>query len=278
MNRRKALKIAAGAIAGSGAGIITLSTAFKPTYQPEAKTLKLEHEEAKSDWMYNPLDPAETAQIAYRNYQKGSCMYATFMSVVSQLADKFGEPFASFPVHMMKYGHGGIGGFGNICGALNGASALIGLLVAEKKTQDSLIVGLLRWYEKTKLPEFIPQIPILDFTPAASCSNSTLCHASTTNWGKVSGYSMISDQRKERCRRLTGDVAAQITIVLNDYSKNTYLTNGHSNETVRKCMTCHGKEGKLVNTSGKLSCTSCHTESLGHKIFSDAHYKLIKEN
>lgn len=271
------MKIAAGAIAGSGACIFTFSTAFKPKYQPEEKPQKLEHKKANSKWMYYPLDAADSAQIAYRRYNEGSCMYATFISVVSQLADKVGEPYASFPFHMMKYGHGGIGGYGNICGALNGAAALIGLLVAEKKMQDSLITGLFRWYEKTKLPEFRPQMPIFNFTPPASYSNSTLCHVSTTNWGKAAGYNVTSEQRKERCRRLTGDVAAQITIVLNEYFNNTYITNGHDNETVRKCMTCHGKEGKLVNTSGKMSCTSCHTESLGHKIFSDVHYKLMKE-
>ena len=272
------MKIAAGVIAGSGAGIITLSTAFKPEFQPEEKPGKLEPQMVKSDWRYSPLDPAVTAETAYNNYPKGSCMYATFMSVVSQLADKLGEPFASFPVHMMKYGHGGIGGFGNICGALNGAAALIGLLVTEKKIQDSLITGFFRWYEETKLPEFKPQMPVLDFIPPGSSSNSTLCHASTTNWGKASGFSIASDERKERCRRLTGDVAARITIVLNDYTNGTYTTNGHANETVRGCMNCHGKEGKIDNTSGKLNCTSCHTESLGHKIFSDAHYKLMKEN
>jgi hypothetical protein len=179
---------------------------------------------------------------------------------------------------MMKYGHGGIGGFGTICGALNGAAALIGLLVAEKKNQDSLITGLFRWYEKTELPEFRPQTPILDFTPPASFCNSTLCHASTTNWAKAAGYALNSDERKERCRRLTGDVAAQITSDLNDYFNNTYMTNGHDDETVRKCMNCHGKEGKLGDTGGKMSCTSCHTESLGHRIFSDVHYKLMKKN
>lgn len=277
MNRRKAMKIAAGAIAGSGACIFTLSTAFKPKYQPEEKSQKLEHKKAKSDWMYNPLDPAETAEVAYGYYKEGSCMYATFKSVVTQLADKSGEPYASFPFHMMKYGHGGIGGFGTICGALNGAAALIGLLVAEKKIQDSLITGLFRWYEKSKLPEFRPQMPISDFTPPLSNSNSTLCHASTTNWGKAAGYAVNSDERKERCRRLTGDVAAQITVVLNEYFNNTYMTSGHDDETVRKCMTCHGKDGKLGDTSGKMSCTSCHTESIGHRIFSDAHYKLMKK-
>jgi len=277
MNRRKAITIAAGAIAGSGAGIITLMHAFRPDYMPEVKPQNLEYQKEESDWMYDPLDPAVTAELAYKQYSSGSCMYATFKSVVSQLAEKFGEPYASFPFHMMKYGHGGIGGFGTTCGALNGAAALISLFVADKKIQDSLIDGLFRWYEEAKLPEFRPKIPILDFTPPTSVSHSVLCHGSNSNWVKASGYKITSDERKERCRRLTGDVAAKITVVLNECYNNTYITRGHDNETVRKCMTCHGNEGKLSNTSGKMSCASCHTESLGHKLFSDAHYRLMKD-
>jgi len=277
MNRRKAMTIAAGAIAGGGAGIITLMHAFKPDYLPEEKPQNLEYQKVESEWMYDPLDPAVTAELAYKQYSSGSCMYATFKSVVSQLAEKFGEPYASFPFHMMKYGHGGIGGFGTTCGALNGAAALISLFFADKKIQDSLITGLFRWFEEAKLPEFRPQEPILDFTPPTSVSHSALCHGSNSNWVKSSGYKITSEQRKERCRRLTGDVAAQLTVVLNQCFNNNYITSGHDNETVRKCMTCHGNEGKLSNTSGKMSCASCHTESVGHKLFSDAHYRLMKE-
>lgn len=276
MDRRKAMKIAAGAIVGSGAGIFILSNVFKPEYLPLEESQKLEYNNTKTSWAYYPLDPAVTAELAYKHFDSGSCMYATFKSIISQLADKFGEPYASFPLHMMKYGHGGVGGFGTICGALNGSAAVIGLFVAEKAMQNSLITGLFRWYEETKLPEFKPQMAILDFTPTSTISNSTLCHASNTNWGKEAGYKTNSNERKERCRRLTGDVASRVTVVLNEYFGNTYVTDGHDNETVRTCMTCHGDKGKLGNTSGKMGCTSCHTESIGHKVFADVHYKLMK--
>lgn len=279
MNRRKAMTITAGALAGGGAGIITLLNAFKPKYLPEEKPQKLEYQKEELEWMYEPLDPDVTAQLAYKHYSSGSCMYATFKSVISQLAEKYGEPFASFPFHMMKYGHGGMGGFGTTCGALNGGAALIGLFFAHnKKIQDSLITGLFRWYENTQLPVFRPQEPTVDFTPPSSISNSTLCHASNSNWVKTSGYKITSDERKERCRRLTGDVAAHITTVLNDCYNNTYVTDGHDNETVRKCMTCHGNQGKLSNTGGMMSCKSCHSESVAHKIFAEPHYKLMKED
>lgn len=276
MDRRKAMMITAGAILGGGAGILTLTNGFKPDYSPLEEPQKLDIKDLNSSWAYSSLDPDITADLAYKLYDSGSCMYATFKSIISQLAEKFGEPFASFPTHMMKYGHGGVGGFGTICGSLNGASALIGLLVADKAAQDNLITGLLRWYEEANLPEYQPQTAIVDFTPTSTISQSTLCHASNTKWVKETGYKITSDERKERCRRLTSDVASHVATVLNEYFGNSYVTKGHDNETVRQCMTCHGDKGKLVNTSSKMSCTSCHTESIGHRLFADFHYKTMK--
>lgn len=277
MNRRKAMKVAAGAIAAGGAGLLTLTTAFKPEKQPLAQPNNLEYNPAESEWKYFHLDPVATAELAYEKYSEGSCMYATIISIVSQLADKFGEPFTSFPIHMFKYGHGGIGGFGSVCGALNGAAALIGLLITDKKVQDRMITDLFQWYEKESLPKFSPAKPAFDYAPAKSISNSVLCHASNTNWCKESGFQVNSNERKERCRRLTSDVAEKVTIALNEISTNVYLTNVHSNQEVNSCVACHGNDGKLKNTSVKMSCNSCHTESVGHKIFGDVHYKFMKE-
>jgi hypothetical protein len=277
MNRRKAIKVAAAALLGSGASVFTLTTAFRPEVPPSSKPKKLVPEKEKSGWMFSQLDPATTADMAYRRFDTGSCMYAVFDSVISQLAEKFGEPYASFPSHMMKYGHGGIGGFGTVCGALNGGAALIGLLVANKQTQDTLIAGLFRWYERGELPLFNPSSPILNFTCPSSVSGSTLCHASITKWGQAAGYRIKSKQRKERCRRLTADVAAQVAETLNEFFESTYTTHGHDDETARTCMTCHGEEGKLGNTGGKMSCASCHSESLAHRLFADFHHKTMRK-
>jgi hypothetical protein len=277
MDRRNALKIAAGAVAASGVGAVTLATAFKPDIKAAAEPENLATGNELSNWKYVPLDPEETAVLAYEKYPEGSCMYSVFSSVITQLADRLGEPYASFPVRMMKYGHGGIGGYGTTCGTLNGAAALIGLVVEEKKIQDILITDLFRWYEKTELPVFTPEEPILDYTPTTSVSESALCHASNTKWGESSGFRIDSQERKERCRRLTADLAAQTVDVLNRYFRNVYVMNTLNDEGVRNCNSCHGKEGKLANTSGQMTCTSCHTESLGHKVFGDVHYKIMKE-
>ncbi|MFW5774489.1 MAG: C-GCAxxG-C-C family (seleno)protein [Tangfeifania sp.] len=278
MDRRKAMKVAAGAIAAGGAGLVTLTTAFKPEKQSLPETRNLEYTPGENEWEYFHLDPAGTAQLAYDRYSEGSCMYATVISVVSQLADKFGEPFTSFPVQMFKYGHGGIGGFGSVCGALNGAAALIGLFITDKNVQDKMIADLFQWYESELLPNFSPANPVFNYDPEKSVSNSVLCHASNTTWYKASGFTVGSDERKERCRRLTGDVAQKVTASLNDIFTNAYVTNAHSNEAANSCVACHGSDGKVKNTSVKMSCNSCHTESVGHKVFGDVHYKYMKEH
>lgn len=275
MERRNALKIVAGAAAAGGIGAITLANAFKPKVQPPAEAKNLEFKEGESNWTYTGLDPQDTAKLAYNEYKKGSCMYGVFSSVILQLAEKFGEPFASFPTQMMKYGHGGVNGAGTICGALNGAAAVVGLLVKAKEIQDALMAELFRWYEETPFPMFKPVEPVFDYEPPTSVSQSILCHASTTLWGKKAGHTIKSNERKERCRRLTADIAAQTVTILNSYHENTFVVNKHDNETVRTCMTCHGNNGKLVNTSGKMDCTSCHEESLAHKVFADPHYKFM---
>ena len=275
MERRKAMKIAAGAIIGGGAGIFTLTNAFKPDLMPREESKKIEFKNPETNWAYHSLDPVVTAELAYKYYDSGSCMYATCKSIISQLAEKFGEPYSSFPVHMMKYGHGGVGGFGTICGALNAAAAIFGLFITDKTAQDNLITGILRWYEQSELPVFKPQTPIKDFTPPPIISNSTLCHASNTNWIKGTGYKMNSEERKERCRRLTSDVVHHLVVVLNAYFNNTYVTGTSNSDPVRECMTCHGDKGKIKNTSTRMTCDPCHSESIGHKVFADIHYRLL---
>lgn len=275
MERRNAIKIAAGAMVAGGVGLVTLSTAFKPEVKAASNPKKLDYNGTESKWKYTHLDPTETAERAYSDYPNGSCMYGVFNSIISQLAEKVGEPFTSFPTQMMKYGHGGVGGYGTVCGTLNGAAALVGLLVEGKEIQNALIADLFRMYEETPLPTFKPEKAAMDFELPTSVAESVLCHASTTRWGKNAGYRIDSKERKERCRRLTAEIAAKTVVMLNNYFDNKFVANTHDNETVRGCTTCHGSEGKLGNISGKMNCTSCHEKSVAHQVFGDSHYKYM---
>lgn len=277
MERRKVLKLAAAAIAAGGVGAVTLTTAFKPEVKEASDPKNLDFKNRESKWNYTRLDPAITADLAYKAYPHGSCMYGVFSSILTQLAEKVGEPFASFPVQMMKYGHGGVGGSGTICGTLNGAAAIIGLLSEGKDIRDVLIAEVFRFYENTALPVFNPVQPIFNCEMPTSVAKSFLCHSSATRWVKATDLRINSKERVERCRRLTADIAAKTVSVLNDYYENEFVSNVYDNESMRTCMTCHSKSGKLGNVGGKMNCNSCHTKSLGHEIFGDVHYKFMNK-
>lgn len=275
MKRRNLLAV--GTATGGGACLLTLTTAFKTAARAEEKPHRIEPGTSESEWKYEALSADDTGRVAYNGYAVGSCMYAVANSVIKQLADRFGEPYVSFPIHMMKYGHGGVGGYGTVCGALNGAAAMIGLVVPDKKDQNALITDLFRWYEQSSLPLYTPKNTDSEYTPESSKAGSPLCHASVSNWCKASGHGAASKQRKERCSRLSADVAIQTTAMLNRYFGCEYETPMFTGETANTCLTCHGKEGKLENTSGQMSCTSCHTKSIGHRLFADVHYQCIGE-
>jgi hypothetical protein len=277
MERRNALKIGIGTLAGTGIGLFTIANAFKNKNIPIEKPNKLEYERSEGNSLYVTLNPETTAELAYEHYSNGACMYAIISSFVSQLAEKVGEPYASLPIQMFKYGHGGVGGYGTLCGAANGAAALIGLFITDKNVQDSIIADVFQWYEKEPLPEFKPTNPKSELNLPSVPSNSVLCHASNTNWCNESGYDINSNERKERCRRLTADVAKKLTIVLNELFNDTYITNTSNNVEKNTCLACHGKEGKIKNSAVKMECNSCHSESFRHKVFSDVHYKLMTE-
>jgi len=185
-------------------------------------------------------------------------MYGVFESVLSQLAEAYGEPYASFPVDMMRYGAGGTGSSGSLCGALNGAAALIGLFVKSKEEMKQLVGQLFLWYEQIELPVYVPGEPALDIEMPKSASHSVLCHVSTTRWCAASGHQAFSKPRKERCRRLTADTAGKTVEILNSHLNARFVSVYSMSEEVKKCKSCHTKGSQKSNSRGTMSCGNCH--------------------
>lgn len=208
-------------------------------------------------WAYVELDPDITAERAY-NYCNKGCMYGVFASVVIQMSEKRGEPYKSFPLDMMRYGAGGAGGSGSLCGALNGAAALMGLFAGTGERLNQGISELFLWYEQTELPVYHPRKPSLDIVVPTSVSNSVLCHASVSRWCEASGFEASGSQRKERCRRLTADTARKTVEILNAVLTGHYQAVAELSEDVKTCMACHTKGSELSNTRGTMYCSSCH--------------------
>jgi hypothetical protein len=210
-------------------------------------------------WRYAELDPDVTAQRAYAECPKGHCMYGVFASVMSQLAEIYGELYRSFPVDMMIYGAGGVADWGSVCGALNGSAALIGLFVKDEAEIKKLVNELFLWYQQTELPRYVPPKPDLNIEVAKSVSDSVLCHVSVSRWCKASGHKAYTKEQKERCKRLTVDVAKKTVEILNTHFASRFSAALKHNEKTQQCMSCHTKGSDLQDTRGRMDCDSCHT-------------------
>lgn len=212
---------------------------------------------AGNEWQYVRLEPTAVAAEAYRLISQGGCMYGLFASVMTAMAQRQGEPYLSFPVHMMKYGEGGVGLWGSLCGTINGGAAIIGLFVPQKEQREQLIAELFSWYEATELPTYRPK-DARDPTPfPTSVAQSLLCHVSAGKWCRTTGDEIGSPEMKERCRRLTADVAGKTVELLNANLREPCKFVALSAE-VKSCLSCHGRE--LHDTIGKMQCAACHPQ------------------
>ncbi|MEN6406633.1 MAG: C-GCAxxG-C-C family protein [Thermoguttaceae bacterium] len=237
--------------------------------EPSQKDLPAPNSNSRNQWRYVQLDAVAVAAEAYRRVSDGGCMYGLFASIITALAAKQGEPYRSFPLHMMKYGAGGVGNWGSLCGAANGGAAIIGLFEQDKQRRENLIAQLFSWYEATELPSDQPKAVKDSEAFPKTVAGSVLCHVSVGNWCKASGDEIGSPEMKERCRRLTADVAAKTVELLNANLHEPCKFAGLSSE-VQSCLSCH--QGELHDTLGKMRCNSCHQQlSTNHPQVPNAH-------
>lgn len=209
-------------------------------------------------WDYVELDPSVVAARAYDLYPEGSCMYAVVGAVITTLAEKVGEPFRSFPLEMMRYGAGGIGYWGSVCGIVNGGAAMLGLFQSEKKKEkrQQLITEFCTWYETTSLPNYRPAKPEWSEDVASCVPGSILCHVAISNWCETTGREAYCMEKKERCRRTTADGAIRVVDILNRNLRGKFEAPGLASE-VKACVECHGKKG-MGDPVVKMNCAACH--------------------
>jgi hypothetical protein len=196
-------------------------------------------------WPYKKIDPEKAAQIAYDNWYRNFCSYGAAAGIIMPLQKSVGGPWNGFPIMAVKFGEGGVEGWGTTCGTLIGGSVAISL--AAGHDGKAMINDLMQWYSETQQPVFTPKKPRTRFKKK-TVSNSPLCHVSVGTWMKAEGKSLKSAERKDRCARLTGSVAQQIAIMLNDWSDGKYkpaYTNKQSAigiTTQNNCTDCHGTD------------------------------------
>jgi hypothetical protein len=226
-------------------------------------------------WPYTKLDTERVRKLGHQGFYAGDCCYGAFAAIVGALAADVGEPFTSIPTDMMRYGKGGVYGYGTLCGALNGAAAAI-QLVCDEATASKVITELMNWYAATPLPtdvanqyavnhEYLVAQLKTDAALPQNAAGDVLCHVSVSKWCALARYGSGSEQRKERCARLAGDVAAKAVELLNAVNDLTFqpVLKSPGELQVGGCMACHkpGPDYAAGNmTQGKMNCSTCHVD------------------
>lgn len=245
MSRRKFLVgagLATGAIAAAGAGIV------KPDAAEAAYTAL--------PWPYATLDLAVVKRRGYDAYFVGGCMYATASALLDTLIENVGSPWDSIPKDMFKYGGGGIAAWGTLCGALNGAAWVIQACAGANVTP--VLNDLYQWYTGFAFPSKDHDAYAAYTNQKTTVSNSPLCHASSSKWSYTAKKTINSYERKDRCAKLAGDVAAKTAELLNAVKAGTYATTFVQPNA--DCSGCHvGAASTYDNVQMKATCTTyCH--------------------
>ncbi|MFZ5996983.1 MAG: C-GCAxxG-C-C family (seleno)protein [Nitrospirota bacterium] len=240
VSRRELLSIA-GAMA-AGAAVVRLGSAVS---KAEAKAAGPN----TWPWPYVKLDPAATAELAYNEWYRIFCGAAVISSVFSQLKEKVGEPYTSFPVEAFIFLEGGTSAWGTICGSNAGANIVTNLIIGPRTsgTEDGMLMGseMMQWYSDASMPVYKPKDPRVKNELPKTTSNSPLCHVSVGKWMKASGKPLGSPERKDRCARVTASVAYHLVELLNEWHNGKYKTKGIL-------------PSKSFNIPAQSNCTDCH--------------------
>ncbi len=231
---RRDLLVGAGKVA-AGAAIVSVGASglIRP-----GKT-----EAAQFPWGYKKLDLQEVGDIAYNAWYGKFCCQAVVEGLLKPLQKSIGDPYASLPLDAFKWGHGGAVGWGTLCGTMTGAGIATGFIAGPEG--EKILNDVIAYYASTELPIYKPANPKGSFKNV-NRSDSPLCHISVGKWMEKEGVKFFSPQRKERCARISADVAMYTAKLLNDWADGKYKPAHGSNlkdngiTTQENCMECHG--------------------------------------
>ncbi len=220
-------------------------------------------------WPYQTLDVEAVRILGHDAYYEGKgCSYGAFQALAVKLREVLPDPWGQLPSEIMLYGGGGGAGWGGLCGAINGPAALISLVLSSARS-GVLNNELFGWYTQTLFPtdtsnqyavNHIFHNNTVDMALTQNLSGSILCHASVTEWCKAANIVQSDAKRKERCARVTGDVAAYAAQILNEEKAGTFTARYVPPGTIATCMSCHGA-GSMNMVAAKMECTQCHTSN-----------------
>ena len=210
-----------------------------------------------------------------------------------------GDDWACIPVPpngWYKYGSGGIGCWGTLCGVPNGAIAVLNLVGLHSACQKSV----LDFYSTTSFPTadlcgysgqegtvqaVTPANPMDDVTEvlAHTIADSPICHISISKWCYAAGVSLGSkdsasrNYKNDRCGKICAEIAAHTARLINGQCTNFNaaapfyaLAAGYTIPAPTAfCMGCHTKASDVsignAAQCGEMQCDECHTDFLPHE-------------
>jgi len=215
----------------------------------------------------------EAAKLSYDGYKDRGlgCCHGTFKGLVAPAINEMGAPYNTFPIEIMRAGKSGVADSGSLCGALLGAAYAFHLFF-EAKTADDMQKELHRWYEQSMLPQYVPAVShFKDYKVPQTKAILPECHASIDTWIKATGFTKETDERRERCGRLTADVTLKAATIWNAQLEGRSFAATPLSDNQMYCGKCHVKgiapaktdpgynDGRYIREVGtNMSCPSCH--------------------
>lgn len=244
---------------GAAIGAVGMSSLFGSAIQASPKN-------ATWPWPYIAIDP-EAARLKAHNlyWTDKDCAAGVFGAFTELLKEKMPDPWTGMPMEVLLFGRGGGNGWGTLCGAVNGAAAIISL-VATKADSGKLINEIWGWASTEKLPSDKANQTSIDgkyidkkYNGALpqTISGSVICHASVSQWCNAANKKVSDVERKERCARLAGDIAAKTAEILNSHFASQFVSTYSTNSNAAQCLTCHGPSFKN-NVQTQMDCKPCH--------------------
>ncbi|MHB0869338.1 MAG: C-GCAxxG-C-C family (seleno)protein [Chloroflexota bacterium] len=233
LSRRGFLASAGKLVVGAAAGAAGLSALASAQGAGQAEAA----EAPEWPWPYPGLNPEAVQKRGEELYWKYGCGQGSFEALITEL----GHPYTTIPTGMLRFGGGGVAGWGSHCGALLGSTVAIQLVHKDPAVANKLITELTGWYTEFQ------------------GSGSPLCHVSVTEWSKKNGVRTDSEERKQRCSKLTGATARKAAELLNAQANTAFQPLFGPRATVVGCHSCHGKSGMSSVEAGVLQdCAPCH--------------------
>ncbi len=229
-------KLAAGAALLTATGKV-LSPSPAAAYKVTGATLK-----------YVKLDPETVGQVTYENYFKRWCASSVIAGMVEELKKKAGGGWKDFPIDAYRWMHGGMAGWGALCGTMPGAGVIIGLVTGDTDIAEAMTNDLAFYYSYNELPSFTPKKILKSEIKHMTIAGTPVCHISVGRWMRAEGAGFLTDARAERCARLAANIAIYTTEMLNDWADGKYrpkhsplynvVANGITSQN--NCRDCHG--------------------------------------